>query len=130
MVVVLRLHPVRPKQPRPRRQGVVIAGQQPRVTERAEVLAREEREAAAQAAADGTRLVRGADRLRRVLDHRNRRAARGVHDRIEIADVRLRRNRLDLVAEHDLLRFALIPWVLVGRARVTPRATVSAASAR
>ena len=55
------------------------------VAERAQVLAREKRKTAEGAdAADRSRVIRRADRLRRVFDDGNARATGGIEDRIEI----------------------------------------------
>src|SRR5262245_63141676 len=83
-MVVLRLHTVRAQQSRACGQPIVVRREKTRVAEGAKILARKKREAAKGAdSADRLRAIRRADRLRGVLDNRNARAARRLHERIE-----------------------------------------------
>ena len=85
LVVILRLHSVRPEQTCPLRQAGIVGRQQARIAEGAQILAREEREAAeGSKSADGTRLVRGADGLGGILDDRHARPRRFVQNRVEL----------------------------------------------
>jgi hypothetical protein len=67
------------------RQRIVVGRHEPAVAERAQVLAREEREASHRAhAAGGSIAITRADRLRRVLDDRRVGASRDLEHRIHI----------------------------------------------
>ena len=84
-MVVLRLHPVRAQQSCPFRQPSVARREQSGVTERPEVLAPKEREAAeGPDGADRSRFVGRSDGLRGILDDGNAVPVGVLHDRIEI----------------------------------------------
>src|SRR5206468_4039668 len=72
VMVVLGLHAVRPQQPRLRGELIVVRRQESGIAEGAKVLAGEEGKAAERAdAADGTRSIRRANRLRGIFYNRN-----------------------------------------------------------
>ena len=94
-VVILRLAPVDAQDIHPLGQGGVIGDAHAGVAEGAEVLGREERQAADVAEAAGALVIRifGADRLRGVLDHPQAVIAGEVHERKHVRGLAVEMHR-------------------------------------